>query len=66
MQSQENKKALKVLQSDKLSGDGQIFQVGQYLYSLITIKLAFFQQEHLQIFPTPLTKLKVRFPKKGT
>ena len=48
--------ALKVLYSDKLSGDGQIFQVWPYLNSLIKIKLPFSQQEHLQIFPTSLAK----------
>ena len=47
---------LKVLQSDKLCGDGQIFQVWPYLNSLIMIKLPFSQQEHLQIFPTSLAK----------
>ena len=40
---------LKVLQSDKLSGDGQTFQVWPYLNSLIIIKLPFFQQEHVHI-----------------
>ena len=47
---------LKVLISDKLSGDGQIFQVWPYLNSLIMKKLPFSQQEHLQIFPTSLAK----------
>ena len=47
---------LKVLQSDKLSGDGQIFPVSPYLNSLIMIKLPISQQEHLQIFPTSLAK----------
>ena len=44
---------LKVLLSDKLSGDGIIFQVWPYLNSLIIIKLTFFQQEHVQSFPPP-------------
>ena len=47
---------LKVLYSDKLSRAGQIFHVWPYLNSLITIKLPFYQQEHLQIFPTSLVK----------
>ena len=45
---------LKGLLSDKLSGDGQIFQVWSYLNSLIIIKLPFSQQENVQIFPLPL------------
>ena len=44
---------IKVLKSDKLSGDDQIFQVWSYLNSLIIIKLPFSQQEHVQIFPLP-------------
>ena len=43
---------LKVLYSDKLIWDGQIFQVWPYLNSLIIIKLPFSQQEHIQIFPS--------------
>ena len=46
---------LKVLQSDKLRGEGQIFQVLPYLNSLIMIKLPS-QQEHLQSFSTSLSK----------
>ena len=45
--------ALKGLQSDKLSGDGQIFEVWPYFNSLIIIKLPFSQQEHVQIFTLP-------------
>ena len=44
---------LKVLLSEKLSGDGQIFQLWPYLNLLIIIKLPFSQQEHVQIFPLP-------------
>ena len=47
---------LKVLQSDKLSGDGQIFQVWPYFSLVVMIKLPFSQQENLQIFPTSLVK----------
>ena len=43
----------KGLQSDKLSGDGQIFQVWPYFNSLIITKLPFSQQKHVQIFPLP-------------
>ena len=42
--------SLKVLQNDKLSGDGQSFQVWLHLNSLIIIKSYFFQQDHYQIF----------------
>ena len=45
---------LKGLQSDKLSRDGQIFQVWPYLNSLIIIKLPLSQEEHVQIFPLSL------------
>ena len=40
-------------QTDKLRGDGQNFQVWPYLNLLIIIKLPFFQQERVQIFPLP-------------
>ena len=45
---------LKVLWSNKPSGDGPVFQVWRYLNSLIKIKLPFSKQENLQIFPTSL------------
>ena len=45
---------LKALESDKLSGDGQYFQVWPYLNLLIIIELPFSQQEHVQVFPLPL------------
>ena len=62
---------LKVLQSDKLSDDGHIFQVLPYLNSLIMIRLPFSQQEYLQIFPNslatwnicPAFRFRVRDPK---
>ena len=47
-------KLLKGLQSDKLSGNGQIFRVWAYLNSYMKIKLPSFQQD-LQISPTSLT-----------
>ena len=48
--SNEMETYLKVLLSDKLSGDGQIFQVWPYLNSFIIIKLHFSQQERLHNF----------------
>ena len=47
------KNYLKGLQSDKLSRDGQIFQVWPSLNLLIIIKLPFSEQERVQIFPLP-------------
>ena len=44
---------LKVLWSNKPSGDGPVFQVWRYLNSLIKIKLPFSKQEHLQFSPLP-------------
>ena len=52
---------LKVLYSDKLIWDGQIFQVWPYLNSLIIIKLPFSQQKHVQIFPLP-SQVKCALP----
>ena len=50
------------LYSDKLSGDGQIFQVWPYLNSLIIIKLPFSQQKHVQTFPLPLPSKTCALP----
>ena len=47
---------LKILQSQKLSGDDHMYQGRPYLNSLIKIKLPFPRQEHFQIFPTSFTK----------
>ena len=44
---------LKVLQSGKLCGDGQIFQVWPYLNSLIIIKLPFVSKNMSKFFPFP-------------
>ena len=48
-------KILKGLQSDKLSGDAQIFQIWPYLNSLIIIKLPFSQKNISKFshFPLP-------------
>ena len=54
--------SLKGLYSDKLSGDGQIFQVWPYLNSLIIIKLPFSQQKHVQTFPLPLPSKTCALP----
>ena len=50
-------------QTDKLRGDGQNFQVWPYLNLLIIIKLPFFQQERVQIFPLPFDFALGRDPK---
>ena len=51
-----------LIKSDKLSGDGQVFQVWPYLNSLIIVKLLFSQQEHVQIFPLPLPSKTCALP----
>ena len=49
---------LKVLQSDKLSGDDQIFQVCPYLNLLIMIKLPFFSARTSPNFSHLLLQVK--------
>ena len=53
---------LKVLQSGKLCGDGQIFQVWPYLNSLIIIKLPFLSKNMANFFCLPSPSKTGAFP----